>query len=999
MLRRCKFELFSKKGTFIEDVVSGTVLFCSAKPFHSDSVTMQDILEQKTRVGGKNHDRKCTLSVDQSEKIPQLKGLKRTACDFRLLKSNQIVNADSGPLLHVMGAGKLANIPVLPKQVSVSQINLALPALDQTVQPNPHNGSAKFVEAMMDVDCAVFAMSALTSTMNRAITVASIIEQLQSIIPPSEQASLTMLIPSGAWQRSQSTGPTVRPINGGHWWQLPSPKYTREPLKVWVHAKDFLDIKLLKSASMEIANALFDQFDSNNPERAQKLILSNTQDEVKVPGGFLFPLALSVMASRIAGASDVSIILETFSNKAHGMKLNALDSLFGSFGDDNWAKKVTAKVSDLWKNSILQMVSNMTDSKCFRLIPRHTSLGLGFSTSYCDVNKKPLFSVCKRPEWIASDSYESYCTMALPASMCAHTTHFKSGPALRVQSYIEEMNCITDRQCGSRTSHYAHIGFSALDKVASGQINVSAILEGFNDDFSRVNSAMVAMGKQPRNRTEIQVYCVTDKNGSLDLLAMILAASRLLVDSTQHWQLVNVLSYTSVNAAAMFCIARQSWLLACDVNITLKNRQRVLDIGNEILMRWKSFKTGTGDGSIGPKNNKKLIAFPSLCEPLLRHLDRMLPKGEQFHRGHESISIFTDDNIMTVNSFGALMNERIERNKQQQSSILSRYIMKCCTCGELFFGTNNKDLLEVHFQDSRSCADPDWSKKQDITAIEWELDYQRRLDLYFEFLKTCSKEQKEVCESVLKFGSGILAVGIAGAGKSVALNIIGSIVECVFYEPGEFIRCGATGLLAQYFHSCATTVHSAIGARPDSFGNASTNWNLSVSEWRELITSHKKVNANLKVFMNTEVYAQGSNMLQAFFEIRQKSDLKFVAILDGDPPQPMHEDDSVSDIAANVQLCTISQHFLLNRSEIRRLLPDVRVVQFETPMRQRDPKVHALSNAVRHAKAETMHIQQMRDNPYDPRTSEVDIILCALRKDAAKINLFNLKNILSQEYK
>jgi len=89
----------------------------------------------------------------------------------------------------------------------------------------------------------------------------------------------------------------------------------------------------------------------------------------------------------------------------------------------------------------------------------------------------------------------------------------------------------------------------------------------------------VAMGKQPRNRTEIQVYCVTDKNG---LTRFVGNDSRLLhdsVDSTQHWQLVNVLSYTSVNAAAMFCIARQSWLLACDVNITLKNRQRVLDIG------------------------------------------------------------------------------------------------------------------------------------------------------------------------------------------------------------------------------------------------------------------------------------------------------------------------------------------------------------------------------------------------------------------------------------
>lgn len=247
----------------------------------------------------------------------------------------------------------------------------------------------------------------------------------------------------------------------------------------------------------------------------------------------------------------------------------------------------------------------------------------------------------------------------------------------------------------------------------------------------------------------------------------------------------------------------------------------------------------------------------------------------------------------------------------------------------------------------------------------------------------------------MKFGSGILAVGIAGAGKSVALNIIGDIVECVFYEPGEFIRCGATGFLAQYFHPCATTVHSAIGARPDSFGNASTNRNLSVSEWRDLITSHGKVTSNLKVFMNTEVYAQGSNMLQGFFEIRQKNDFKFVAILDGDPPQPMHEDDSVSDIAANVQLCTISQHFLLNRSEIRRLLPDVRVVQFETPMRLRDSKVHSLSNAVRHAKAEKCHIQQMCDNPYDPKKQKVDIILCALRKDAAKINSTELKNILS----
>ncbi len=46
--------------------------------------------------------------------------------------------------------------------------------------------------------------------------------------------------------------------------------------------------------------------------------------------------------------------------------------------------------------------------------------------------------------------------------------------------------------------------------------------------------------------------------------------------------------------------------------------------------------------------------------------------------------------------------------------------------------------------------------------------------------------------------------------------------------------------------------------------------------------------------------------------------------------------------------------------------------------------------------AEKCHIQQMRkrDNPYDPKKQKVDIILSALRKNAAKINSNELKTIL-----
>ena len=67
----------------------------------------------------------------------------------------------------------------------------------------------------------------------------------------------------------------------------------------------------------------------------------------------------------------------------------------------------------------------------------------------------------------------------------------------------------------------------------------------------------------------------------------------------------------------------------------------------------------------------------------------------------------------------------------------------------------------------------------------------------------------------------------------------------------------ATGLLAENFNDAATTVNSAIGAYPE-FGKE-PNWNLSVKEWSDLIQTHGKITSNLKVLVNTEVYAQSSN--------------------------------------------------------------------------------------------------------------------------------------------
>ena len=211
------------------------------------------------------------------------------------------------------------------------------------------------------------------------------------------------------------------------------------------------------------------------------------------------------------------------------------------------------------------MMNKITDPLlgCFCLKPEYVSIGFGFSTSYCDNRSRPLFSVCKTKDWMNANEHESFCTMALHESMCPHTTHFKSGPILRVQSNIEALNCITDRQCGSGKPLYSPIGFSALNKVASGEVNISAILEGFNKDFRRVDIAMRTLHEHPRNRTEIQVRCIVDSAGNMQWNSMIQAAAKVIVGSTQHWPLDHVLSFSSLNAAAMFLVAQQSsrWIV------------------------------------------------------------------------------------------------------------------------------------------------------------------------------------------------------------------------------------------------------------------------------------------------------------------------------------------------------------------------------------------------------------------------------------------------------
>jgi hypothetical protein len=58
-----------------------------------------------------------------------------------------------------------------------------------------------------------------------------------------------------------------------------------------------------------------------------------------------------VIASR--QGTHVTIFLETFSNKSHGIKLDALDSDYDPFGTQRWVSEVTTSFLAKWNDSIL----------------------------------------------------------------------------------------------------------------------------------------------------------------------------------------------------------------------------------------------------------------------------------------------------------------------------------------------------------------------------------------------------------------------------------------------------------------------------------------------------------------------------------------------------------------------------------------------------------------------------------------------------------------------
>jgi hypothetical protein len=171
----------------------------------------------------------------------------------------------------------------------------------------------------------------------------------------------------------------------------------------------------------------------------------------------------------------------------------------------------------------------------------------------------------------------------------------------------------------------------------------------------------------------------------------------------------------------------------------------------------------------------------------------------------------------------------------------------------------------------------------------WHSDFLRRKTNLEKQLyspnNNASEEQRKAYE--LLFGrngfkpQNLCLVGVGGAGKTWIAKKLSNLLQCVFFCPGEVIRCAPLGRQACGFHPDARTIHSIIRLRP----NSKHQYPESLFQIQEHLKHSTDLEDNfsaVKVFIVSEAFMCNSPHLEAILmHVKSLSpDCKF--LFDGD---------------------------------------------------------------------------------------------------------------------
>ena len=124
-------------------------------------------------------------------------------------------------------------------------------------------------------------------------------------------------------------------------------------------------------------------------------------------------------------------------------------------------------------------------------------------------------------------------------------------------------------------------------------------------------------------------------------------------------------------------------------------------------------------------------------------------------------------------------------------------------------------------------------------------------------------------------------MGVGGAGKTWIAKKLSNLLQCVFFCPGEVIRCAPLGRQACGFHPDARTIHAIIRLRPNS-KHQYTESLFEIQEHLKRSTDLKDTFSAVKVFIVSEAFMCNSPHLEAvLMHVKSLSpDCKF--LFDGD---------------------------------------------------------------------------------------------------------------------
>jgi len=297
------------------------------------------------------------------------------------------------------------------------------------------------------------------------------------------------------------------------------------------------------------------------------------------------------------------------------------------------------------------------------------------------------------------------------------------------------------------------------------------------------------------------------------------------------------------------------------------------------------------------------------------------------------------------------------------------------------------ELLHKHLAKYTNHSNADW-RQRSVTGNVWHMDWLRKLTKLKNTLygqgNESSDEQRKAYE--LLFGCegyqarNVCLVGVPASGKTWIAKKLSKLLQCVFFQPEEVVRCAPLGRVACNFHPDARTIHSTMKIRP----NVHNRYPESLEELQAHLNQSPQENfAQLKAFIVSEALMCTGPHLEALLSHIKRTTPNCIFLFDGDCQQVM--------MKATVGYP--SQPFIA-RDAFEVVCPETTIIVLEkcTNHRIKNPlKLHHLG-LMRHGQATQATVDFFHQGRIPPRTQPV-IRLFSNSSPAAKFNDEKLTSI------